>query len=241
VEVYTTSGNQLYSRSSYPDYFDLRDSGVFASLAAFTEVPITMDANGGPEPLAGQLVSGNYFDVLGIRIPLGRGLTPQDDRIESRVRAAVISYALWQRVFNADASVIGRTMRLNSNNYARLSIHPDEGGFDAGVHASGGINQSAGLRYGELSGTGFIIAIRRIYGLHDVVHKRERLASRPELRHVEWHGRERAHLHEQQMAGRNVSGIDSALDDFTNFLRVAQINHDSAAGPIGINDRSEQH
>ena len=65
VDVYTSSGNNLYSRSSYPDYFDLRDSGTFASLAAYTEVSITMDANGQPEPLAGQLVSGNYFEVLG--------------------------------------------------------------------------------------------------------------------------------------------------------------------------------
>ena len=69
VDVYTTSGNNLYSSSSYPDYFDLRDSGTFASLAAYTPVSITMDANGQPEPLAGQLVSGNYFEVLGVRPP----------------------------------------------------------------------------------------------------------------------------------------------------------------------------
>ena len=61
--------NNLYSNSSYPDYFDLRDSGTFASLAAYTAVSIRMDANGQPEPLAGQLVSGNYFQVLGVNIP----------------------------------------------------------------------------------------------------------------------------------------------------------------------------
>jgi hypothetical protein len=55
VDVYTTSGNNPYSQSSYPDYFDLRDSGTFASLAAYTGVSITMEAKGGPEPLAGQL------------------------------------------------------------------------------------------------------------------------------------------------------------------------------------------
>ena len=66
VDVYTSS-NTLYSNSSYPDYFDLRDSGTFASLAAYTPVSITMDVNGQPEPVAGQLVSGNYFEVLGSR------------------------------------------------------------------------------------------------------------------------------------------------------------------------------
>jgi hypothetical protein len=60
VDVYTSSGSNLYSRSSYPDYFDLRDSGTFASLMAHTEVSITTDVNGQPEPLTGELVSGNY-------------------------------------------------------------------------------------------------------------------------------------------------------------------------------------
>ena len=115
VDVYTSSGSTLHSRSSYPDYFDLRDSGTFASLAAYTDVPITMDANGQPEPVAGELVSGNYFEVLGITMAIGRGFAPDEDRIGAPVRAAVILHALWQRMFNADRSLIGRTIRLNSN------------------------------------------------------------------------------------------------------------------------------
>ena len=124
VDVYTTSGSTLYSRSSYPDYFDLRDSGTFGSVAAYTEVSITLDANGQPEPLAGQLVSGNYFNVLGVRIPLGRGFTADDDRPGAPVRVAVISHALWQRLFNADQSLIGRTIRLNSNPYTLIGVAP---------------------------------------------------------------------------------------------------------------------
>ena len=124
VDVYTTSGNNLYSNSSYPDYFDLRDSGTFASLAAYTPVSMTMDANGQPEPLAGQLVSGNYFDVLGIKIPFGRAFAPDDDRLGAPVRVAVISHALWQRVFNADQSFVGQTIRLNSNPYTLIGVAP---------------------------------------------------------------------------------------------------------------------
>lgn len=122
VEVYTSSGSNPYSSSSYPDYFDLRDSGTFASLAAYTPVAITIDANGQAEPLAGQLVSGNYFEVLGVTIPLGRALTPDDDRLMAPVRVAVISDALWRRVFNADQSLIGRTIRLNSNPYTLIGV-----------------------------------------------------------------------------------------------------------------------
>jgi len=94
VDVYTSSGSTLHSRSSYPDYFDLRDSGTFASLAAYTDVPITMDVHGQPEPVAGELVSGNYFEVLGITMAIGRGFAPDEDRIGAPVRAAVISHAL---------------------------------------------------------------------------------------------------------------------------------------------------
>jgi putative ABC transport system permease protein len=124
VEVYTSSGNNPYSNSSYPDYFDLRDSGTFELLAAFTPVSMTMDANGHPEPVTGQLVSGNYFEVLGVRVQFGRGFTPDDDRLGAPVRVAVISHALWQRVFNADRSLIGRTIRLNSNSYTLIGVAP---------------------------------------------------------------------------------------------------------------------
>jgi macrolide transport system ATP-binding/permease protein len=124
VDVYTTSGNNLYSNSSYPDYFDLRDSGTFASLAAYTPLSVTMDVNGQPEPLAGQLVSGNYFEVLGVKPSFGRALTPDDDRLGAPVRVAVISHALWQRVFSADRSLIGQTIRLNSNPYTLIGVAP---------------------------------------------------------------------------------------------------------------------
>jgi predicted permease len=124
VDVYTSSGNNPYSSSSYPDYFDLRDSGTFASLAAYTPVSMTIDANGLPEPLAAQLVSGNYFEVLGITLPLGRRFTPDDDRLGAPVRVAVISHALWQRMFHADRSSIGRTIRLNGNPYTLIGVAP---------------------------------------------------------------------------------------------------------------------
>jgi putative ABC transport system permease protein len=124
VDVYTSSGNTLYSRSSYPDYFDLRESGTFASLAAYTEVPITADANAQPEPLIGELVSGNYFDVLGVTMTIGRAFAPDEDRIGAPVHVAILSHALWQRLFNADRSLIGRTIRLNNTPYTVIGVAP---------------------------------------------------------------------------------------------------------------------
>lgn len=124
VDVYTTSGSNAYSNSSYPDYFDLRDSHVFAALAAFAPIAMTVDVNGAPEPVRGQIVSGNYFDVLGIRLPLGRGFTADEDRVGAPVRVAVISHTLWRRVFNSDTTLVGRPIRLNAASYTLVGIAP---------------------------------------------------------------------------------------------------------------------
>jgi putative ABC transport system permease protein len=122
VDVFTTSGGNPYSNSSYPDYFDVRDSGAFRSLAAFVAISMTLDANGQLEPVEAQLVSGNYFDVLGISIPYGRGFGPEDDRIGSPTRVVVLSHALWQRTFHSDRSLIGQAVRLNSHTYTVIGV-----------------------------------------------------------------------------------------------------------------------
>jgi predicted permease len=57
-------------------------------------------------------------------MPVGRGFTPDDDRLGAPVRVAVISQVLWQRVFNGDLSVIGRTIRINSNSYTLIGVAP---------------------------------------------------------------------------------------------------------------------
>ena len=56
VDVYMSSGTNPYGSFSYPDYYDLRASGTFESLAAYAPISMTLDANGQPEFLAGELV-----------------------------------------------------------------------------------------------------------------------------------------------------------------------------------------
>lgn len=84
VDVYTSSGNNPFGNSSYPDYFDLRDSGIFESLAASALIPMVLDAKGQTASLAGELVSGNYFDVLGVSLPFGRAFTAEVHRVYRR-------------------------------------------------------------------------------------------------------------------------------------------------------------
>jgi predicted permease len=110
--------------ASYLDYTDLRASGVLADLATFGNTDISLDAEGGAERIEAQIVSGNYFDVLGVRPAIGRTFTPTDDARGSPVRVVVISYRLWQERFGADADIVGRSIMVNGNSYDLIGVTP---------------------------------------------------------------------------------------------------------------------
>jgi predicted permease len=116
-------GDQL-GGASYPNYADLRDSNVLDGLAAYSTVQLTLDTNGVPERIEGQIATGNFFDVLGVRSVVGRTLTPEDDRVGSPVRVVVLSYGTWQRRFGSDPNVVGRSVSLNGNPYNVIGVAP---------------------------------------------------------------------------------------------------------------------
>ena len=126
ASVYTSSsdGRDRFSTSCYPDYVDLRDSGVFQSLAAFAPIPLVMQTPDGAEPIRGQLVTGNYLDVLGVRIAIGRTFSAEEDQSGSPVRVVVLSHDAWQNRFGGDATAIGRTISLNGNLYTIIGVAP---------------------------------------------------------------------------------------------------------------------
>ena len=126
LSVYTTSadGRDPFSGSSFPDYVDLRESGVFSAVAAYTSIPLVLHTGGVNEPLTGELVTGNYFDVLGVRITLGRTFTADEDRSGSQQRVVIISHETWTRRFGADPSVVGRSITLNGHPYSVIGVAP---------------------------------------------------------------------------------------------------------------------
>ena len=86
VAVYTSDySSGLYGGSSYPDYVDLRDQAdVFENLAAFEQTVLNASGESEAERLRGFVVTGNYFDVLGVRAQLGRTLQSSDDQAGQR-------------------------------------------------------------------------------------------------------------------------------------------------------------
>ncbi|MGH9140451.1 MAG: ABC transporter permease, partial [Vicinamibacterales bacterium] len=110
---------------SYPMYRDFRDQNtVFDGVVARFPAPLTLLANGQAERVQGELVTGNYFDVLGVRAHIGRTFTPDDDRTPGGHPVAVLSHNFWMRRFAGDPSVINRTISLNGLPMTVVGVTP---------------------------------------------------------------------------------------------------------------------
>lgn len=101
---------------SYPLFRDIRDRNpVFSGVLAHYPLSLTMSRNGRAESIKGELVSGNYFNVLGVRAVVGRTFTRDDNRIPGAHPVAVLSYGFWQRRFAADPAILNRTIDINAH------------------------------------------------------------------------------------------------------------------------------
>jgi predicted permease len=100
---------------SYPAYADLRDGnpGVFTGIAARfqTRVDLTRDAS--TEQATAELVSGDYFPILGVGAAIGRLLTPDDDRVRNAEPYVVLGYGYWLRRFGGNPAILNQTIDLN--------------------------------------------------------------------------------------------------------------------------------
>jgi putative ABC transport system permease protein len=109
---------------SYPLYVDLRDRGEgLSGLAAYVTGTVGIAAGDRSERILAEFVTSNYFPLLGVQISMGPGLTGADE-LRGGPRVAVISDALWHRMFNRDAGIIGRTVALNGQTFAIVGVTP---------------------------------------------------------------------------------------------------------------------
>ncbi len=96
--------------------------GVFASSG----IQQRLDAGGGERRGNVHLVTGNYFQILGVPAALGRTLTPDDDRRASPTQVAVISNDYWQRAFGGEPDVVGRTLHIDKAAFTIIGVAPAE-------------------------------------------------------------------------------------------------------------------
>ncbi len=116
-----TAEGKLRSTMSYPNYVDLRQTEVFDGLLATHLAAVVMRGGSGSRQGLGEVVSGNYFSVLGLGAAIGRPLVESDDHPGAE-RVVVLGHESWQRQFGGDAGIIGRTLVLNGEAFTVVGV-----------------------------------------------------------------------------------------------------------------------
>ncbi len=126
VELYGTLHNGAdWSLQSYPNYKDYRDRNtVLSGLFVYRVVVSSLTVNNSSQRVWGYLVSGNYFDVLGVKPMLGRAFLPEEDQTPDSHPVAVISYNCWQHRFGGDPAIVGKRVEFNSRPFAIIGVAP---------------------------------------------------------------------------------------------------------------------
>jgi predicted permease len=102
---------------SYPMYVDFRDKNPDAFQGLLAQFPTSMDVRwkGNAERANGELVSGNYFDVLGVGTAIGRTFSAEDDKVKNAAPYVVLSYGYWQRRFGGSPAILNQTVDINDH------------------------------------------------------------------------------------------------------------------------------
>ena len=127
VRPFETTDDRGKSDSfSYPDFADYRDQNtVFEGLIAEDMAQAAISTQNQNDVIWGQVVSGNYFDVLQVRPILGRAFSPEEDKTPGAYPVVVISHGLWQRRLGADVNIVGKTIELNGRAYNVIGVAPE--------------------------------------------------------------------------------------------------------------------
>jgi putative ABC transport system permease protein len=121
---------------SYPAYQALRDgNGVLEGLAVSTVAPATIVSFKDADKVKMQLVSGNYFTLLGVQPALGRLITPADDTYHEGRAVAVLSDSYWHGHFGSDPSILNQEIQINGSAFTVVGVVRHEGLMDAAPSA----------------------------------------------------------------------------------------------------------
>jgi predicted permease len=139
VAVYTTDANAAGGfggllQTSRPNYRDLRERNeAFSDLAGYTfPLPVSLSTGADPQPAFVELVTGNYFDLLGVQAARGRTFSGDEDVTPGARPVVVLSHGFWQRRFGGEDRAVGATVKINGLVFTVIGVAPE--GFK-GVNA----------------------------------------------------------------------------------------------------------
>ena len=121
----TSSSDNHEAVFSYPMYRDMRNrSQVFEGVIARSSAPVSFSSGGQTERARAELVSGNFFDVLGVKAAIGRVFTPEDDRLPGAHPVIVLSHGYWKRRFGGSPSLLNQKVNVNGHPMVVIGIAP---------------------------------------------------------------------------------------------------------------------
>jgi predicted permease len=116
------------TRVSLPVDNPARTAPIFSGVFCRRAVALNIGVNGQTERVPGELVSGTYFDVLGVGAALGRVIMPDDDLVRGGSMVAVLSYDYWRTRFGSDPHIVGKTVSINSYPFTIIGV--SQAGFE---------------------------------------------------------------------------------------------------------------
>lgn len=123
---------EVWGDFSHANYLDLRERNrSFSGLIAYNLASAALgsvdrsDSSPAPEVVTGEMVSANFFDVLGVKPALGRGFLPEEDVNQNTHPVVVISHAVWRQRFNADPAIVGKSIALNGSPFTVVGVAPE--------------------------------------------------------------------------------------------------------------------
>ena len=133
VHVLDQRDGSSFHSFSYPDYKDLNEAGAgFGQLSAYTILAASVRSNDEPRLEVGEVVSANYFSILGAHTSQGRFFSPEEDQ-PGGPPVVVLSYSLWQRRFNGDPAILGKVINVNGHPLTVIGV--GERGFRGHIAA----------------------------------------------------------------------------------------------------------
>lgn len=125
VSVSASAAGRLFPTLSFPHFRDIeKRTDVFSGLIAYRFTPLSVSEGAVNERLWGYSVTGNYFDVLGLKPAHGRLISPDDDRVRGGHPVTVISHQWWRQRFGGDSAVVGRQVFVNGRPYTIVGVAP---------------------------------------------------------------------------------------------------------------------
>ena len=126
--IHTTSKKTSYGVDfSFPEYLHIqRENHAFSGVVAWSPMTVHLKTDRLTERLNGEMVSANYNEILGVEPIVGRDFRPDEGEVPGRHPVALISARLWRVSFQSSTDVVGKTAKLNGNQFTLVGVMPED-------------------------------------------------------------------------------------------------------------------